>query len=237
MTEDMNEETDAVEFTFILTDEWKEFFAKSEAKRRLDDDIYDSRVFILTSSSKKDGYTLGEPSMYERKTELLVGQDNFDTNASSDKPVVVELCPATSTIALNSKRRTRSDREQEGKWSSLKSPGCSNSNISLIHLIIEELSRLRSGIISAIMVCLDNSYLERWQVGSNITFFSRSYRIRCFCNLLGVRHSVDATSFNPDKQEDFLRLWKIWKNANAEILSCFYLSMWYVRLMHEDDPR
>ncbi|GJR59052.1 abscisic aldehyde oxidase 3 [Tanacetum coccineum] len=68
MTEDMNEEADVEEFTFVLTDEWKD-----------------------KAASKKDGYTLGEPSMYERKTDKLVGQDNFDTNAISDKPVVVEL--------------------------------------------------------------------------------------------------------------------------------------------------
>ncbi|GJR77631.1 hypothetical protein Tco_0089996 [Tanacetum coccineum] len=68
MTEDMNEEADAEEFTFVLTDEWKD-----------------------KAASKKDGYTLGEPSMYERKTDKLVGHDNFDTNAISDKPVVVEL--------------------------------------------------------------------------------------------------------------------------------------------------
>ncbi|GJW02494.1 hypothetical protein Tco_1561350 [Tanacetum coccineum] len=67
MTEDMNEEADAEEFTFVLTDEWKD-----------------------KAASKKDGYTLGEPSMYERKTDKLVGQDNFDTNAISDKPVKSE---------------------------------------------------------------------------------------------------------------------------------------------------
>ncbi|GJZ31922.1 hypothetical protein Tco_0576969 [Tanacetum coccineum] len=88
MTKDINEEVDAEEFTFVLTDEWKEFFfAKYEAKRRLGDNIYDSRL----AASKKYGYTLGEPSMYERKTDKLVGHDNFDTNAISDKPVVVEL--------------------------------------------------------------------------------------------------------------------------------------------------
>ncbi|PWA59065.1 hypothetical protein CTI12_AA394750 [Artemisia annua] len=35
MMQDMHEEDDDVEFTYVLTDEWKEFFAKSEAKRRL----------------------------------------------------------------------------------------------------------------------------------------------------------------------------------------------------------
>lgn len=29
------EAEDEVEYAFVLTDEWKEFFAKSEAKRRL----------------------------------------------------------------------------------------------------------------------------------------------------------------------------------------------------------
>ncbi|GJZ90847.1 KRR1 small subunit processome component [Tanacetum coccineum] len=36
MTQYMNEEADAEEFTYVLTNEWKEFFAKSEAKWRLD---------------------------------------------------------------------------------------------------------------------------------------------------------------------------------------------------------
>ncbi|GJY39356.1 hypothetical protein Tco_0425720 [Tanacetum coccineum] len=35
MMQDMTEEADDEEFTYVLTDEWKEFFAKSEAKRRL----------------------------------------------------------------------------------------------------------------------------------------------------------------------------------------------------------
>ncbi|GJT60903.1 ARID DNA-binding domain-containing protein [Tanacetum coccineum] len=65
---DMNEEADVEKFTFVLTGEWK-----------------------VKAASKKYGYTLGEPSMYERKTDKLVGHDNFDTNAISDKPVVVEL--------------------------------------------------------------------------------------------------------------------------------------------------
>nr|GEW01658.1 uncharacterized protein [Tanacetum cinerariifolium] len=35
MMQDMTEEADDEEFTYVLTDEWKEFFAKSEARRRL----------------------------------------------------------------------------------------------------------------------------------------------------------------------------------------------------------
>ena len=46
MMQDMNEEDADVEFTYVLTDEWKEFFAKSEAKRRLGNNISDPRVFI-----------------------------------------------------------------------------------------------------------------------------------------------------------------------------------------------
>nr|GEX05946.1 hypothetical protein [Tanacetum cinerariifolium] len=65
MTQDMNEEADAEEFTFVLTGERKEYFLP-DMKR---------------NTSKKDEYTLGETSMYRRKTDKLVGRDNFDTNA------------------------------------------------------------------------------------------------------------------------------------------------------------
>ncbi|GJR59207.1 hypothetical protein Tco_1501369 [Tanacetum coccineum] len=47
MTEDMNEEADAEEFTYVLTDEWKEFFAKSEAKQKLAlDEGYSSKNYV-----------------------------------------------------------------------------------------------------------------------------------------------------------------------------------------------
>nr|GEY52772.1 hypothetical protein [Tanacetum cinerariifolium] len=65
----MNEEADAEEFTYVLTNEWKEFFAKSEAKRRL----------VTVPSYKVTSYD-GAQVMDNNNNE-----DAFDTKAKGKK--------------------------------------------------------------------------------------------------------------------------------------------------------